>query len=145
MQANNEKITPELLRRSQLVFYPRTAEETIFIQQRLLDMGAVWADGVAKVSHVADSVNTGLIVQQGKILYNPGKDPAYRLATIEQFDGEYLTPEQKFLKEQFDKVHARLDEMDRKIGELQAALLPRDIGKLPKDVAGKPALKRPRP
>lgn len=136
MKENAEKITPELLRHSCLVFYPRTANEAILIQQKLFDMGADWAGGGGQnLAHVEESVNGGMVVQFGKIYYNPSESPTYRRARIEQFDDEYLTPEQHFLKAQFDKINARLDAMEKKVDELRDAMLPKDMGK--------PVLKKP--
>ena len=137
MQMNTEKITPALIRSSRLVFQPGTADESTYIQQQLFALGAIWAsDFGQKVSKVPESVSSGLLVDHGTIYFGTDSNVENRLATLAQFEGGYLTPEQKFLKEQFDKVHARLDAMDKKIEALQDAVLPKDLGKAK---LGKPA------
>jgi len=130
MKENFEKITPDLLARHPLLFLPRTADEAIFIQEKLFGMGLDWnGRRDKKIGHVAEVLVNGIAVYKGNLYYIPGTGINYLLARAEQFDGAYLPPEHKFLREQFALVHARLDAMDAKIEALQDALLPKDLGK----------------
>ncbi|MEZ0261107.1 MAG: hypothetical protein ACAH80_08860 [Alphaproteobacteria bacterium] len=126
-------ITRALCHSARLVFSPKTEEEAIFIQERLFAMGCAWGDGRTNVSEVASCVAKGILVDHGKIYYNPNSDPKNILCRTDQLDSNYVPPDKAFLIEQFNKVHARLEAIEKRLKVLEE---PEPLDKLP--------LKRPK-
>lgn len=134
---NKEPITPELCHNSRLVFYPKDAEEATFIQKRLFEMECSWKRLGKTVAELEGCVQKGILCDNGTIYYNPDKDKPYFLCSIDQFDSEYIPADQKFIRDQFNELSGRIDDLAEKVNRIYEALYP-DIDKT------KPTLKKPR-
>lgn len=125
-----ERLTPEFCRSNDIIFHPKNSGDAQSIQKALFGMGIFWADGSKTIKHTDECVKCGLVIQKGKIYYKGENDNTrYIAAAMEQLDEDYLSPDRKFMMEQFNKISARLDEMDRKFDELRREILPYELEK----------------
>jgi hypothetical protein len=129
---NRSKLTPEFCRKHRLLFYPRTTEDAVFIQERLADFGIHWVGGAGPGSHARECVDKGMLVDGGELYYNPQAKSDDILCDATQFDKNFLPPDRAFLLEQFNKLaekidaqSARIAELEKKVGEMQDALFPK--------------------
>jgi hypothetical protein len=129
--AHDTMVTKALCHSARLVFRPKTEEEAIFIQERLFALGVAWGDGRTYVSEVAGCVANGMLVDHGKLYYNPPDDAKNIHCRADQLDSNYVPPDKAFLLEQFNKVHARLDAIEKRLDALEG------------DPLDKPPMKRP--
>lgn len=134
---NHAPITPALCHSERLVFQPKDAEEAIYIQKKLLEMGCKWNRHGAAVAEVEGCVAKGLLCEKGTIYYNPDRTRPYLICAAEQFDADYLPPDKVYLRDRFNELSARIDALAEKVDRIYEALYP-DVDKT------KPSLKKPR-
>ena len=137
MRQNNAYITRELCHSSRVVFYPKDVDEAIYIQKKLFEMGCRWARDGIEVANVAESVGKGLLCEKGTLYYNPDKEKPFVIATADQFDPDYLPPEQAYVRDRFNELSARIDDLAEKVNRIHDALFP-DVD------TTKPTLQKPR-
>lgn len=132
MQENTQKITKEFCQGKVLLFYPRTAEESVFIQRKVFEMGYKWADNTVEITLVEKSLLTGMALDRaGRLWVSPNTEHRTTgwLCTSNQFNEDYLSPDQTFILEQFNKLAARLDRLETKIDAIYDELRPQMIQK----------------
>ena len=132
MKPNDQKITREFCKGKTLIFYPQTQEEAAFIQRRIFALGFKWPSGSTEVGKLADCVSHGILLNAGSVLYH---SPASTnldvglLCTSAQFDENHLPPEQVFIREQFNKLAARIEEIAKDVAEIKKELQPARLDK----------------
>ena len=126
----SEKLAPEFCRNNNVIFYPKNKSEARSLQKALFEMGFAWSSGGQVVQCIDECIRNGLVIQNGNIYYKGSNDNAYYiLCAVEQLDGNYITPERKFLLEQFGKINARLDALEEKIDRIGREVLPQEVDK----------------
>lgn len=130
-QSSPTPLSREFCLNNRVVFYPKSIEEAVFIQDRLKDFGIGWSDGSAVGRYARECADTGMLVENGRLLYNPTADGRNILCTADQFDKEYIPPNQAFLLAQFNKMAeridalmSRIDGLERKVDQMHEALFP---------------------
>jgi hypothetical protein len=126
---NQEPITRALVETNDLVFYPKTENEAIFIQQRLFELGARWGSHGAVVDEVANCIAKGMICKRGELLYNPVLSEPYLHCTSEQFSQDFVPPERAFLIEQFRIIAERLERIEQRLDGIESELTPSHLDK----------------
>lgn len=88
IRENNQKIDRALCQQATLVFFPKTNDEAVFIQERILGMGFAWKDMTQTVEHTDACVETGLVLGAQGMTTHPSVDSIYngRLCSAEQFN-----------------------------------------------------------
>lgn len=125
-----EKLTPEFCRNNDIIFHPKNRAEARSLQRALFEMGFAWGSGVQSVQCLDECVGNGLVLQKGSIYYRGADDNTpYVHCAIERLDENYVSPERKFLMEQFDKINARLDELEKMVREVRNEVLPHEVDK----------------
>jgi len=125
MKRNTDIITRDVADSNSIVFFPKTPEEAAFIQQSLLGMGVVWKDGDASVTEIASSLKSGLGVVGGKMVLQPKiSQGEWLLADSAQFTIPYVAPDQQRIIDMFNKLGARLDQLDKKVDKIHDELFP---------------------
>lgn len=135
-QTNNTSLTAAFCLNNRLIFRPRSEEEALFIQERLSAFGIRWVNGDPVGTRVAECARHGMIVDEGKLFYNPRSEEGSILCTADQFGAEYIPPDKRFLMEQFNKLSAKIDVLTEKVDRLYAELHPEMADT-------KPGLKKP--
>jgi hypothetical protein len=132
LPVNREPVTPELASRVNLIFFPKTQEESALLQKALFNQGFIWSTGSKAVASDPNILSEGLVLLEGKMFWR-GKndDRVYRIATLAQA----LTGYSPSPQEQFTALGARLDALEKMVAEIHDAVAPKEIDK--------PALKRP--
>jgi hypothetical protein len=75
MQKNMAKITKELCENETLVFYPETAEEAAFIQNKLFEMGfKCGKSGDTRIQNLELCVEKGMVLKNGGLYANPTEE-----------------------------------------------------------------------
>ena len=131
MKTNNEKITKEFCDGKILIFYPKTGDEAEFIQHKLFEMGFAWKSGLTEIGNIASCVLNGMELDGGKIYTSPPRGDVDKgfLCTPAQFNGNYLSPEQTFILEQFNKLAARIEDISRKVDAMYDQVMPKSLDK----------------
>jgi hypothetical protein len=84
------KLTQEYCQNKILLFYPKTEEESAFIQHSLFAMGFGWgSEHSTNTDHLSDTVRTGMIIDKsGTFYFNPDLDSEKDgvICTSDQFD-----------------------------------------------------------
>lgn len=141
---NTEKITPEMMRRERLVFYPATQEEAAVIQERLIAMGGKWGgEHGANAAELENCVQKGFLCERGTFYYNPSSSSSSLLCTVNQLDENYMPPDRAFLMEQFNKMTACIEGLTAQVAELKGEVAALKAELYPGLDAGKSALKKP--
>lgn len=109
----------------QLLFYPKTEEEAVALQQKLLDMGIPWSHGPRSVTNVEFTLQHGLLVKDDKLYYANADKSAYTVVSTKRILTDFIPPEKKFLMEQFDRINKRLDALEKRVDEIHEALYPK--------------------
>ena len=144
VEENKEKLTKEFCQEKKLIFFPRTHEEAVTIQQKLIDMGFGWRgerfDEVStKPANEYHTLTYGLVLHYGlfsvgnneSILtrgcvreYVEATDPnGALLCTVEQLSADYVHAEkvsvdaQEILR-QFNKLSAQIAALEKKVDAL---------------------------
>ncbi len=128
---NQSTLTPEYCRRHRLIFYPKTMDEAIFIQERLSEFSIRWVSGEPVGNFARECVDKGMLVDNGALYYNPERKPGDVVCDSSQFDKKYIPPDRAFLLEQFNKMAEKIDalssrvaELESKVGEMHGTLFP---------------------
>ena len=131
MRINTEKITPESCKGKTLLFYPQTEEEAAFIQRRIFALGFKWSANRVEVQETAGCVQKGMVLEDTTLYFNPTSENREKgfLCTSAQFDENYLPPEQVFIREQFNKLAARIEEIAKDVAEIKKELQPARLDK----------------
>jgi hypothetical protein len=131
VRINREKITKELCETEDLIFFPETQEESMFIQRKLMDMGYKWVSGHSAPVAETRILSSGLVLLRGKIYRRGDEDNSnYLKCDLYQFDRN-LSPDQALIMEQFNKFSARLEEIVQAVAEMQKELRPAKLDKTP--------------
>jgi hypothetical protein len=133
MQENTSKITRTLCDPQRLVFYPETGEEAKLIQRKLFAMGYGWSKSGAVIGNVDECVAKGMVLKNGKLYTEPSEESRRigLLCTGAQFDENYLSPDQEFMLQQFNKLSAKIETLEAKIEVLNEELHPKTLDKHP--------------
>lgn len=134
---NKSPITPELCHSARLVFYPKDAPEAIYIQKKLFDMGCRWNKSGTEITEVENCIAKGILCDSGRLYYNPDQSTPFLVCSSSQFDPDYLTPDQAYVRDRFNELSARIDDLAEKVNRIHDALFP-DMDKT------KPRLNKPR-
>lgn len=125
MRINDQKITPELAAQADLVFFPKSLEEAVFIQRKLFDMGFTWGSGTYEFENGSTdliSADTRLLEglqldrEKGGLFAHPDKDALNDglLCTVEQLAKDFVSPHQQLLNA-FNDVSRRLAALEEQI------------------------------
>jgi len=134
-----EMLTKDYVAGKKIVFFPKSPAEAETIQRHLFKMGYTWRKGETEPLYLDVLSTSTLILQDGKMHYNPGKRDAEggELFGVSQLDPNYIADDREFLKSLFNKVHERLDKIEKRIEVLEAAVTPKRLDK-PQLKAAKP-------
>lgn len=125
------KITPEMIKRERLVFYPKTEEEAREIQLRLFKMGADGAESGQTVSRLDECAQKGMVSDRGTIYYSPDKSrPGIRCSLADIPEDYRPTPQEEFASLSADgkmlalfnmlaEVAERIERIEREVGPRQ--------------------------
>ncbi len=112
-----------------LIFFPSSEEEATALQQKLIDMGIPWSHGPKSVTNIENTMQFGLVVMDDKLYYangdKNGDKSGYTSTSTRRILGEFISPEKKFLIEQFEKINKRLDALERRVDEIHEAVYPK--------------------
>ena len=121
---NSPKITREFCAGRKLCFHPQTEDEARFIQERLFELGFKWREGQTRPLYL-DSLAAGtLYLENGVMFRSSAREVRGTLCDIKQLDEKYLSPDQAFMLEQFNKMAAQIETLTQRVAELEAALRP---------------------
>lgn len=127
------QLTKEFFKTRQIAFFPATAGEAIYIQQRLAEMGLRWKSGTAVVTECDDIIKRGLVLQNGKMFIGNA-----------DIRNEYIVCDVRALSPYIDMptlaLEQRVAELEQQVAELTQALKPTKLSK-PATAAAKPAKK----
>lgn len=117
------KLTKEFLKANQVVFFPASNGEAIYVQQRLVKMGIRWKSGADVEVDCKNILKFGLIVQRGTMYI--GNQDVFN---------EYIVCDVRALSSHFDTQTAELTQriaaLETQVAELTATLKPKVLGKL---------------
>ena len=126
----NERITRSSAAGRRLIFHPADADECAALQKKLFKLGFNWVNGGRQVDQIGQCVATGLVLMDGKIYYrSPTDTTEYAVCTMGQVDPEYISADQRLMRELFDKLSAKVDALEKKVDRIYDELRPADIGK----------------
>jgi hypothetical protein len=133
---NTEKITALFCQGKTLVFYPKTEEDSIFIQNQLFAMGYQWNDSSRCITAVRESIDCGIYLKNNVIRYNTANaSEGGLLCNSSQFAKNYTSPDRAFMLEMFNKMAAQITALSEEVASLRKDLQP---AKLDKPVFKKP-------
>ncbi len=143
MRANNEKITHTLCQAHELVFYPKSIDEAVFIQRQFLGMGYRWSRDDNhnplgfSIFKEQKCVDNGMLLKDGKMFLLTYQSPGSNslICTSDQFAADYASPDRAFMLEQFNKLAARIEEIGAKVDTIYKEIHPVKLDK--------PGLKNP--
>lgn len=134
MKENKEKITPESAQGKFLFFRPRSLEESARTMLALKKAGFKMRMNAHTPVTPENGREKNIGVIDGEFFCDPNE--SYNKAprgnwscTIDQIDENYVTPEQRFVLELFNKLSDRLDRIERRLDEIQEQVSPAPLDK----------------
>jgi hypothetical protein len=114
-----DRITLQSAAGLELIFHPKSDEECAHLQERLFALGFRWSNGEKNVQNIAQCVQGGLVLLDGKIYFSmDGSERQFISCSIDQVDPGYVPPEQQFLVEMFTRLSAKVDALSDKVDRL---------------------------
>ena len=141
MRQNNKKISYEDSIDRLLVFSPKTQAEARSLLDKLINKGFKRDDSAGQGPLTLNSMcEKGVGVYNGRFFCAPDDKKLYpKLGTvaceIEHLDDAYLSPEQLFMLDLFNKISERLDRIEKRLDDIQ-----QDMGG---STVEKPVLRKP--
>lgn len=140
------KLTAGDCQSQKLLFYPRSLEEAAAIQRGLFRLGIGWGQG-AKVQALAECVQKGMIVLEGRLFYNPSAENRSegKVCTLDQLPRTAPVDVMQYLqgddlqREIFNRLSARMDKLEQMVAEIHAAVMPHPALPKPAALKGKNA------
>lgn len=129
----DRKLTPEFLKKNNIVFRPCTRQEASVIQNRLFKMDFAWGDGSRAPQLLDECLKGGILILDGKIYHGP--DPAHRhyiACDMGQLDENGQSFEEKVMA-LFNEQAERQKRIEEKLDLLLAEIGPKTIDK-PKSI-----------
>jgi|GEM_PF-2623156 len=123
------KITREYALGHRLVFYPKSTDEARTIQEAIFKMGFGWSDNDKAAKNLQDCVDTGILLDHGKLYYNPTKSSANIVCQTEMLDENYLPPVEKRMQEMFNILMMRIDDLSEQIARIEKQISPDTLEK----------------
>jgi len=153
MQENVDKITPELCKKKDLVFYPKTVAEVVFIQRQLFAMGFQWFNAHAphKIQWIDECLSEGMHLNGGKLSWDVYETKKSLLCQATQFEEVFdesdpknlhVPADQSFLLQLFNTLSARIDGLAEEVDIMREALQPRGLEKPAVSIRKPPAPRR---
>jgi len=124
-----QKITRAYALTHRLVFAPAAPEEAIAIQERVFAMGFKWSDGTTDVVKVNECVRTGILLDHGKMYYNPSKNESNIPCTVHQLDESDMPLPARKMADMFNTLMTRLDALQEQMDRIERRLGPETIQK----------------
>lgn len=126
-----QKLTREFCLNKTLIFYPGTVQEAIAVQKGLFNLGFIWADGVEDVQKAHECAETGIVLEDNKIYYHPSSETKRKgtVCSVQQLDSNYISPDQSFMLDLFNKMSARIDALTAEVAALKQQLEPQKLEK----------------
>jgi hypothetical protein len=118
------RITPAYCAGRKLYFHPQSAEEAQFIQERLFEMGFKWREGQTHPLYVDALAHGALFLENGVMFRSSSREASGTFCDIRQLDEKYLSPDQVFMMEQFNRMAAQIEALTQKVADLESALRP---------------------
>lgn len=124
-----QKITRAYALANRLVFAPASADEAVTIQVRIFAMGFKWANGDTDVDKVNECVEKGMLLDHGKLFYNPSKSERNISCIVHQLDENYMPPLERKMTDMFNTLMARMDDLQAQMDRIERRLDPETIQK----------------
>ena len=138
-----DAITKESATGRKLIFFPQSKEECRQLQERLFELGFIWADGCRGIQNVSACVQNGLVLMNDRIFFrSPGDTQAFTPCSIEQVLPSYMPPDQRMMLDLFNRLSAKVDALAEKVDRIHNELVP-DIDET-KPGLGKRSARAPR-
>jgi len=123
-----EKVTREMAVQNTLLFLPETQKQAAYVQQRLFDLGFIWANDVKKIQHLEECTANGIVLKNKRIYYLGKDDDAegYKLCSYAQLGQSYVAPAAQVppppdrLIEMFSEVAARLSAIEDRLSKIES-------------------------
>lgn len=124
------KLTKEFCDTHDICFHPQSPDEARVIQEHLFKMGYKWRQGEQHPLYLEELANGSIHVSGGFLTCSTsGRSTQGIVCTVEQFDENYMPPEQKFIFDLFNKMSERLDKIEQRLDDIQADMRPKPMDK----------------
>lgn len=115
-------LSKEFFKTQQIAFFPASAGEAIYIQQRLAAMGLRWKSGAKMLTQTDEIIKNGLVLQNGIMFTGNAEIP-----------NEYIVCDVRALSPFVDMssmlLEKRIAELEQQVAELTQALKPSKLSK----------------
>ena len=126
-----QRLTREFLKTNTVAFFPASAGEALYIQQRLNALGISWVTGEKQHGNNESTLKLGIIVHRGQMYLNSeDADNSYIVASVRDLSPHIDAPTAA--------LEARIAQLEKQVADLAAALKP---SKLEKPASGLVSLK----
>lgn len=134
MKDNKDKITPELAAGKFLFFYPQDITEAEQAIMLLKNLGFKSGADARTPITLENVLSKGIGVLAGEFFCDPNRDydrapQGNWYCTVDQIDGDYLPPDQRFMLDLFNKLSDRIDALSDKIDRIEQQVSPQIIEK----------------
>lgn len=125
-----QKLTKEFCDSHDICFHPQSPDEARVIQEKLFKMGYKWRQGEQHPLYLEELAKGSIHVSGGILTCSMSERKTQGMVcTAQQLDESYISPDQKFMLDLFNKISARLDKIEERLDDLQAEMRPKPMDK----------------